>query len=209
MEEKFLKPDYKYWAKAESWSLKESSFLLHDVEPLHYRSLRLGDREIPQEFTEIQKTYLLLRSVSWEKRFGAKNGLLPAAVIQEAIKKELKIPPKLQKYVIERHQRLIEVAAKEEKNNSSIGEKTDKQDQSLSTRERRTFLKAIGILINLYLDKTNRSDKKISASQIAQIMLGKAEVIGLNVDGLKSMDRKITEALELIAEESSVTSASQ
>lgn len=44
--------------------------------------------------------------------------------------------------------------------------------------------------------------QKPSAFQITQLLLEKAEALGMETEGLKSMDRKITEALELLAEES-------
>jgi len=75
-----------------------------------------------------------------------------------------------------------------------------------SSSERRAFLKAIGVLVKLLLDSNlgNRvciCGQKPSAFQIAQLLLEKAESLRMETEGLKSMDRKITEALELLAKE--------
>lgn len=42
---------------------------------------------------------------------------------------------------------------------------------------------------------------KLSSLQIAQLMLDKVEELGIKADGIKSFDRKITEAIQLIDEE--------
>lgn len=80
-------------------------------------------------------------------------------------------------------------------------------EQSLLSRERKNLLKAIGILVHLLTDQKERSlrshDKKprLSALQISQMMIEKAEHLGVEIEGLKSFDRKITETLELLQEE--------
>ena len=121
----------------------------------------------------------------------------------EAIKKELPLPHPLRELITKRF-------ADENLNNEKLVlhslEKTKTNSQTLASRERRTYLKAIGILITLLMDEKKipaTRGQKPSASQLAQIMLEKAENLGLNTEGLKSIDRKITEALELLAEETS------
>lgn len=88
---KFPKPDYKFWAKKETWSLHQAALLLHGIDPLQNRSLRLTAKNIPPEFNEVLKTYLLLQSVPWRERhteyylYG--SGAHPIAIIFEADKK--------------------------------------------------------------------------------------------------------------------------
>lgn len=199
------KPDYKWWAKADSWSLKEAALLLHGIDPYQHRPLRLAERDIPPEFSKTQKTYLLLQSIPWKERYAyhVGKGLCPLAVVAEAVDKELPLPKQLHDLVSTR----FAAKKKTAKKDTSTSDPLENNNQPLSTRERRTFLKGVGILVKLLLD-SNLSKKicsqgqKPSALQIAQLMLDKAEEIGMELEGLKSMDRKITEALALLAEES-------
>src|ERR1700722_11912359 len=89
------KPDYQWWAKKDVWTLKESTFLLHDLDPFPYRSLRIYDNDTPEEFREEQRTYFLLRSVPWSvrypKHYFCNDGMHPLAVVREAINKKLPI----------------------------------------------------------------------------------------------------------------------
>jgi len=199
------KLDYAWWAKMDSWALKESAFLLHDIDPHLYRSFRLAEADIPPGLEEIQRTYWLLQSIAWKERhsYHTGKGLHPLAVVSEAANKELPLPKQLYGFVMERFGGTALLTTK-----STTPEKVSVvSDQPLSTRERRAFLKAIGVLVKLLLDSNLGSrvcvrGQKPSAFQIAQLILEKAESLGMETEGLKSMDRKITEALELLAEES-------
>jgi hypothetical protein len=218
---KFPKPDYKHWTKASSWSLNQAAFLLHGIEPLQFRSLRLAEHDVPSEFLPVQRTYLLLRSVPWREIHTqyhfAKNGIHPAAVIYEAHKKGLPLPKLLYKAIaalpeykqIERDSAAagdIKTATEQSLPATASNKNNPNNKQETSTRERRNFLKAIGILVRLHFDDDpdyNRGNgKKLNAYQITQTLLDKAQEIGLELEGLKSLDRKITEALELLYEES-------
>lgn len=210
---KFPKPDYKFWAKAETWSINQAAFLLHGIDPHEVRMIRLAEHRVPAEFEDVQKTYFLLRKVPWKERHGdyylPNSGVHPIAIIFEAKAKDLPIPKALFNVVKEhyvREQERKEGLEKEEKEAEKIQHKNEKVNESFSTRERHNFLKAIGLLIKLLIDEKDKSTRanrviKLSASQISQMMLEKAEYLGMENEGIKSFDRKITEALELIEEE--------
>lgn len=219
---KFDKPDYKFWAKKDAWSLHQAALLLHGIDPLKHRALRLTRREIPAEFEEAQKTYILLQSVPWREQhqgyYFYGQGPHPVAIIVEAKKKDLPLPLKLTKFVAQRfdqERKDREEFQKLEKQNeiqASSGQKDippqslPPQEPPLSSRERKNLLKAIGVLVNLLIDekaKSTRSSRgtKVSALQISQMMLDKAQELEIEIEGLKSFDRKITEALELLKEE--------
>lgn len=209
MPELDLAPDYDHWAKMDAWSINQAAFLLHDIDPLldPIRSIRLGERVVPSQLESAQKTYAILRKIPWQQRYPnyyiQKSGTHPAAIVFEAIKKDLPLPKALYEAIakLSEYRRL-------EKENSTNGPKEIDEikniKQDLSTRERRNFLKTIGILVRLYFDKKsnfNRGDNKLNAFKISQTILDKAQEIGLEAEGLKSLDRKITEALELLDEE--------
>ena len=59
------KPDYEFWVKKDTWSLNQSAFLLHDIDPLNVRNIKLMAKDLPLEYKEIHKTYLLLQGVPW------------------------------------------------------------------------------------------------------------------------------------------------
>ncbi len=220
---KYPKPDYKHWAKMDTWSLHQSAFLLHDIDPLEVRGVKLTAKKLEPEFKEIQKTYLLLQGVPWRERhtyyYLSGTGTHPVAIIFEARKKDLPVPAKLLKLVRQRMKReeneKIELEKIEKQQQELIAQREEKNadnnkkslpEQSLSSRERKNLLKAIGVLVNVLMDeraKSKHSNRgaKLSALQISQMMLEKAEHLGIEIEGLKSFDRKITEALELLQEE--------
>jgi hypothetical protein len=68
------------------------------------------------------------------------------------------------------------------------------------------LLKAIGILVRLHFDEKTKSPRfnrnnKLNAFQISQTLLEKALEIGIETEGLKSLDRKIKESLDLLETE--------
>ncbi len=202
------KPDYNWWSKVDNWSLKEAALLLHGHDPCEHRLLQLGEIYILSEMEEVQKTYFLLKATPWKERYpyhGSK-GLCPMAVMTEAIEKALPFPQPLYELVSARFARQNQSLTKNAASHPSAS--SPEAEQQLSVRERQTFLKSIGILVKLLLDsnlakKLCTHGKKPSAFQIMQLMLEKAEALGMEAEGLKSIDRKITEALKLLGEESS------
>lgn len=106
---KFPKPDYKFWANVETWSINQAAFLLHGIDPNHVRSIRLAEHDTPAEFLKIQKTYILLRKVPWAERhayyYVPNSGPHPIAVIVEAKRKGLPIPKALFNAVSKRFER--------------------------------------------------------------------------------------------------------
>jgi hypothetical protein len=202
------KPNYEWWAKMDSWNIKESAFLLHDLDPHEYRPIRLAEANLPLRLDEIQKTYWLLQNTRWKEKYPyhTGKGLHPLAVISEAINKELSPPKELCDLAIKRFGNTNSSTV----TNSSSEKVIDANEEPLSTRERRAFLKAIGLLVKLLLESNLKNrlcvrGEKPSAFQITQLILEKADSLGMEPEGLKSMDRKITEALELLAEESVTT----
>jgi len=202
------KPDYNWWSKVDNWSLKEAALLLHGHDPCEHRLLQLGEIYILSEMEEVQKTYFLLKATPWKERYAyhVGKGLCPMAVMTEAIEKALPFPQPLYELVSARFARQNQGLTKNVGSHASASSSEAKQQ--FSVRERRTFLKSIGILVQLLLDsnlakKLCTHGKKPSAFQIMQLMLEKAEALGMEAEGLKSIDRKITEALKLLAEESS------
>lgn len=215
------KPDYKFWATKETWSLHQAALLLNGIDPLKNRSLRLTQKDLPQEFEESHKTYILLQSIPWRDRhanyyiYGV--GAHPVAIIYEAKHKNLPIPTRLLKFVAKRYERELalkkehEEQEKLEQQKHAISNDQTIQEQnsapaSLTSRERKNLMKAIGVLVNVLMDEKMKSQRsgqkaKISALQISQMMLDKAQELGIEIEGLKSFDRKITEALDLLQEE--------
>lgn len=207
---KFTKPDYKFWVKKEGWSLHQSALLLHGIDPLEVRSVRLTAKDLAPEFKKAQKTYLLLQSVPWSERhpgyFSYGIGAHPVAIIVEAKKKGLPIPVRLLNLVKKRFEKEQEEKKEDEEaekdQNTQTPIKQTAPDQPLSSRERKNLLKAIGILVKLLGEKREKtSGIKLSALQVSQLMLDKAHALGIEIEGLKSFDRKITEALALLDEE--------
>lgn len=212
------KPDYKFWSKKDTWTLKEAALLLHRLEPLNYRSLRLNNRNIPVELSPMQKTYFLLNSVLWWHKYNENsyNGIHPYIILTEAIHKELPIPSALLSAVkkrFEREQANIEMT---EINSpptaiADLPQKTTQEvviNERLSTRERRNLLKTIAILVHLLVGESEKRSprycrgNKLNLSQVAQTIIEKAQNLGMELEGIKSLNRKLSEALQLLDEES-------
>lgn len=214
---KYPKPDYKYWAVAETWSQNQAAFLLHGIDPNKYPEVRLLEKEIPSEFKEVKMTYSLLRSVPWSKRhpeyYFANVGISPIAIIYEATSKNLHIPAQLRKLIAKRYEQETALKKEMEEENypqehqaSEQAQQNKLQEQPLVNRERNNYLKGIGILVSLLIDEKAKSSRnsgiKYSAAQIVRLMMDKAQNLGVDQEGLKSFDRKITEAMELLNLES-------
>ena len=76
-----------------------------------------------------------------------------------------------------------------------------------TARERKNLLRSLGIVIRLWLGDEKHSPRywyahQLNAFQIAQTILEQAQQMGLPTPGLKSLDRKITEAMTLLDAES-------
>jgi hypothetical protein len=203
---KYPKPDYKYWAKAETWSQNKAAFLLHGIDPDHYPDINLGLRNVPSEFDEVKKTFKILHSIPWSQRhsqyYHPNVGISPIAIVNEALDKKLPISAALKKLISERYKKELEREGRLQQSEDNTGN----QDKSLANRERNNYLKGIGLLVALLIDEkiksSRNSNTKLSASQIARLITEKAEDLELDASGLKSFDRKITEAIELLNQES-------
>jgi hypothetical protein len=168
-----IKPDYAWWAKADRWSPEDAALLLHDIDPFSCRPLGIGETEIPLGFKEAHKTCDLLKSIFWKQKYPlhSAKGLHPLAVVMEAIKKELPLPQPLRELIIKHF-------ADEDPSNKSSSPSEKKLNRPLASRELRTYLKAIGILVTLLMDGKKipaSRGQKPSASQVAQIMLQKRQ----------------------------------
>lgn len=205
------KPDYKYWAKAETWSQSKAALLLHGIDPDKYPSLNLGMKETPPELDEAKKTFKIIRSIPWmdrHKQYYYPNvGISPVAILAEANLKNLPFPAPLRKLIQKRH--AVEMEFKNIVHpKSHIEPLGNPKSTSLANRERNNYLKAIGLLAALLIDEKIKSSKnpqlRLSASQIARLIVEKAEALEIDATGLKSIDRKITDGIELLNQEGKI-----
>lgn len=207
---KFPKPDYKLWAIAETWSLRQGALILNGFDP-HVCGVRLTEKEIPTEFAKAHKMYQILRTVPWRMHYPhhyfPNVGVHPEAIIHVVSSRGWSIPATLRRLVQKRveHEHQERRQYEDSIKQNAIQPEKD-PNQLLSSRERKNLLKAIGVLVKLLMDEKNKSlrparEVKISSLQISQMMIDKANDLGIEIEGLKSFDRKITEALELLTEE--------
>lgn len=206
----FEKPDYKHWATLDSWGINAFALLISGICPTKYRAVRLAYKDIPVGFEKAQKVFALLDSIPWarryEKLYVPGKGGHPVIFFHEAINKKLPMPAVLRKAMENRYQRYKSILPVLE-NQMPIIKKSDDviQKKFLANRERRTYTKAVGLLVLIIKElkeKVSRnSDIKLSALQVAQLLTEKAQSLNIDTDGLKSFDRKITEAIELLKQE--------
>jgi hypothetical protein len=200
MEKNESSPDYTCWSKLDTWSLKEAALLLHALDPLAYRQVKFNLREVPNnpELGEAYKTFLILNNVTRNHRYSENTGI-PIEMIYDIVEqKALSIPKALKTALETRFQRTLEAQQ------AAIARHPSNKD--ISTRERRNFLKQMGLMVHVLLDAKHPHyqfllSERPNAYSIAQAMLDKAKELAVETEGLKSCNRKIAEALEFLEEE--------
>lgn len=193
-------PDYTCWSKLDTWTLKDAALLLHALDPLEYRQVKFNLREVPKEpvLKETYKTFLILNNVTRNHRYSEHTGI-PIEMIYAIIEqKELPFPKALKTLLEARFQRKFEAEQ------AAIARHPSNRE--ISTRERRNFLKQMALIVHVLMDARHPRyefllSERANAYSIAQAMLDKAKQLGVETNGLKSANRKIAEALELLQEE--------
>lgn len=215
------KPHYQWWVAMETWTFKQATLLLHGLDPHQHRSLNPYAYHLPPEYQPLQKTYVMVSQFPWQQRyphyyFGNK-GIHPVAIIFLAIQKKLPLPKRLRKLVMMRFHRenqlkqhSLEVQA------VLLPYTTDfkppapptiiQRRYGFTPRERKNLLRSLGIVVRLLFSEGQGSPRywyanHLNASQIAQTILEKAQQQGISTRRLKSLERKITQAMTLLEEE--------
>jgi hypothetical protein len=193
-------PDYSCWSKLDTWTLKDAALLLHALDPLEYRQVKFNLREVPNatELKDAYKTFLILNNVTRNQRYSDNSGILIEIIYAVVEQKELPIPKELKALLDKRFQR------KQETQQAAIV--NHPFNKETSTRERRNFLKQIGLIVHVLMDTKHPRyqfllSDRVNAFSIAQAMLDKAKELDVGTEGLKSCNRKIAEALEFLEEE--------
>lgn len=213
--------NYPHWLRLETWTLEQAAFLLHGLDPAQYQPGSLCTHPLPTTLQPIAETYAILQAS--QQTMNSENppagGLIyPSTATAVAIENEIfpwdlidAIGEEYAQWWAAKEAELRQMIADIEEH-SSIPEPMNhfpeqiKEIQSLATRERRNLLKAIGLLVQMLFIEKNASPRyqrgdKINAFQVAQTIIEKAQSLGMEIDGLKSLDRKITAALALLEEE--------
>lgn len=208
---KLAEPKYSNWAVRDKWKKPQAAFLLSGIDPEKYRSIRIGNIDVPPEFEQAREMYSLLSSVRWEDRYKdyyyGSDGMHPAAVISEMISKRIDIPCELREMVEVHYPREMEcIRVLLEKNSNAPNSKVNKET-TVGNREKRSWQSGFAIMTRLLAKKIGKinSDDEVtmSSSQILQMILDEAERIGFPIDGIKSFDRKISSSLKLLEDEKS------
>ena len=161
-----------------------------------------------------------MQQYPWEQRlpqyYYAGKGIHPVAIISLAIHNKLPLSKRLRKLVVERFHRETQLKTKEIDIHQLFSLDLPKISPSppkamsctvdFTARERKNLLRCLGILIRVLIGDEQTSPRHwyadhLNAYQIAQTILEKAQKMGFSTKGLKSLDRKITEAMALLAAE--------
>lgn len=213
MADTITKPDYVFWSKWDEWTFKDAALLLHGFEPLKWKQAKFNVSKPPDEpeLGEAHKTFLILKYANWTGiGLITSNSTHPYAIEKMARRKDLPFPQEIIKHLEARRKREQAIS---HSSHSTIAPPSEAEispeknkEVSAHSRERRNLLKIIGILVFLLVENEEKSSKlkrneSLSASQIKDIILQKAEHLNIETDGLKSFDRKIAEAVALLKEE--------
>lgn len=212
------KPNYRWWSNMEAWTFKQATLLLHGLDPNQHRSLKPYAYHLPAEYLPLQKTYLMLSQFPWKQLYPhyyfEDKGIHPVAIVFLAVQKKLPLPKRLKKIII---QRLNEENQHRENesdmqallstgmpiHNESSSPKIIQRNFGFTARERKNLLRILGILVKILFNEEQNSSRyqyadRLNSYQIAQSILEKAKKMGLSIQGLKSLDRKITEAIAIL-----------
>jgi hypothetical protein len=214
------RPNYHWWVNVEIWTLTQATLLLHGLDPNQHKSLKPYAKNLLPEYTKLKKTYLILQQYPWEQRlpqyYYAGKGIHPVAIISLAIHNQLPLSKRLKKLVAERFHRENEQKTKEIDIQQLFSPcfpvtqpsppKAISRTVGFTARERKNLLRCLGILIRISMGDEHTSPRHwyadhLNAYQIAQTILEKAQKMGISTKGLKSLDRKITEAMALLYSE--------
>jgi len=192
------RPDYGHWSKYDRWDFKEAALLLHDLDPSRYLKVRFNSKDIPPDpdLNEPYKTFLVLKKC---RDFEYSNFAHPSKILNVAIEKNLTISEKLLGEFSEQQKREKQIREALIPKNQNV-----KSDKAFTTRERNALLKSIAIMaiVLARLSSNFQVKGRPNPYQIGQAVLDEAQRLGVEPDGLKSLDRKITQALEIFFEES-------
>lgn len=214
------RPNYRWWVSMEVWTLKQATLLLHGMDPNQYPSLKPYVKDLPPEYAPLQKTYLMLHQYPWEELmpdyYYQGKGIHPAAIVSLALQNKLPLSKRLRKLVIERFHRenqlkqqgveIKQVFSPYASFIEPLKPKIIQHHFGFTARERKNLLRSLGILIRLLFADEQSSPrhwyaKRLNSYQTAQTILEKAQQMGISTKGLKSLDRKITEAMAILAAE--------
>jgi hypothetical protein len=192
-------PDFSYWCKHDKWDLKDAALLLHNLEPSNYFSIRFNSKEIPidPKLREPHKTFLIMKK---SYAFEHSNFAHPEQIFTFAKEKNLEVPEQFLKECALQYQRAGELSKKVKHQNQS---EDPHFNDDLVTRERNTFLKVVGLMTHMLTKRSPRFiiNDRPNAYQIMQAILEQADNMGVDANGLKSIDRKIKEAVEFLEQE--------
>lgn len=199
-------PDYEFLLKLEKWSKKDAALIVCGFNPIDYRKVRFGGKDIPSELEVAYKIYQIFCSVDfWIKYQDYKEH--PLNYIRECHEKDIAIVEPLREAVKKRLE-YIETL-KEKAKATTQAQETNKEivyvDSGEGARERRYLLKMIGALAKLYFDnkKQKPSDSKQAISHLVEDTLQYLENNQLYSPGLakSNLHKKISEGIALLLEE--------
>lgn len=207
-----MEPDYNYWCKFDSWSWKDCALLLNGIDPLYFKDLVFNTKETPKQaaLKDAYKTFLLLKNIiKYDSHLKFSQIIHPYEIYIIAVRKNIPIPAKLSEFLAERYRQEKNLKQSNKKNifKSSKHEQVfSASEKELTSRERHNLLKSLGIMAILLMEDSKYSQEfnlnnRPNAYQIAEAVLTKAQALGVPTEGLKSLDRKLKEALMMLIDE--------
>lgn len=199
------KPDFSYWVRQDVWTLEDAALIINGIEPPQDGDISLlsndkNDKAVKPP-NKVQTTYELLKKVPRNFHYQQEGLITPTTAIHIARENNL-LHWKFDDGFLEAYTDYLK-----EQEMKFSGTDDEEYDKFLASRERRNLLKTIGIFVKIFIAEKEHSPKyhrgdKINASQISKMLIEKAESLGIETEGLKSLDRKITAALDILDEES-------
>lgn len=213
-----MKPDYKQLSLRDRFLIEEIAFVMYEIDPDLYINekkdeghsfdlsidigtprlsipLSLASKLTKEKQKCIKDAYLILATVEWGNKYKeyvvTKNKskfIHPFALVQEIKVKELPLPNEFYQAVSERYK-------KETGKNIVLNEEKDLEINTREETNNRKIITLMSVLIATQANDCIRSSK-VNASQIMKKICKLAEHYKIDLDGLRSVDRVISQGFE-------------
>ena len=182
-----LKADWDYWCRIPTWTVTETAYLLHGIEPR--KVLIEGSNHIAtgltyglSEFKNAERDLGLLVRAKQDGLISERNSLL--TVLEHCDLYLIEIPIEMRQLVVDVAKRQLAARKKKQKIWDEIAQEDDMQeadvrDKPMGKKKEENLLRLIGRLTSIVKDKTGQSQKEL----IAYLH---SEEIDIEKDGLQN-----------------------
>ena len=181
-------PDYDFFLKLDKWTKKDAALILCGFDPFHYKKLRFGQDNLPEELIPAAQLYRIFCSVNFYAKYHRDH--YPLDYLLECRQKGIALPEPLwasARALFSYLKKFDEVSAE--------------SNDSTESRERNYLLKIIGALTSVYCNEKIKPSRtkwtKVSIAAVVEDILQYVDDHELASSGLgkSNLHKKISEGV--------------